>query len=871
MRLKPLLHAGSLLFALEGRVPRATMLWGTAGVWAALLFALPIADRLAPPWGVVTLDLVALWILTALSVKRLKDRGRSPWTLLAALVPVLGPLWLAVELYLRKGNEGANHYGDDPLDARVDYLTVEAKDPNVVEEVTRLFPTPVFATARPTSVEEVREALARTNGPISIGGGHFSMGGQVASPESLHLDMRAMNRVLRLDLEARTIRVQAGIRWCDIQRVIDPHGLSVSIMQTYANFTVGGSLSVNVHGRYVGLGPLILSVRSIALVLASGELVEASPTERPELFYGAIGGYGGLGVIVEAELALAQNARVERVAKKLPLAEYVEHFRRTVRDAEGAVFHNADLYVSDFRDVRAVTWVETKRPVTTKERLMPLKKVYPFESYFLWTMSELPLAGWRREHVIDPLYYLGRPVHHRNYEAGYDAGELEPPSRTHRTYVLQEYFVPIDELEPFVARMAEILRRHRVNVLNVSIRHALADPGSTLAWARQECFALVLYYKQRTRDNARNRVAVWTRELVGAALERGGTYYLPYQVHATPEQFHAAYPRANELFALKRELDPGYRFRNVLWDTYYAPTLEREEEPASPPSSDARSELRRVLAEPAWHDALYLFLQNVYRLYPEDRFHSLLEEAAAARADEEASYRYARERLGSIRPWLAPLTYAIPSLVKQKREMTRQTLALLGPRRRLTGCVEIGSTGRYVGHLRKHVAIDGEIVLVNDVAPTGGPVDVVERGQLPILGRFVPLDDYAPIPEEAIADASVDLVTCFIGLHHADPSRVEGFLASIVRVLRPGGLLVLRDHDVDSEAMRTFVSLIHTVFNLGLDAPWSVNAAEPRHFESIATWVERVEAAGLVDSGARLLQANDPSRNVLMAFTKEPA
>ena len=61
--------------------------------------------------------------------------------------------------------------------------------------------------------------------------------------------------------------VQAGARWCDIQRFIDPHGLSVKIMQTYANFTVGGALSVNCHGRYVGLGPLVLSVRAIRVVL----------------------------------------------------------------------------------------------------------------------------------------------------------------------------------------------------------------------------------------------------------------------------------------------------------------------------------------------------------------------------------------------------------------------------------------------------------------------------------------------------------------------------------------------------------------------------------------------------------------------------
>src|SRR6476469_7310956 len=159
----------------------------------------------------------------------------------------------------------------------------------IVNDVTRLNPVRVWAVATPTSTDEVVEAIRRSDGPISVGGGHFSMGGQTASPDSLHLDMRRMNSVLRFDPMARTIRVQAGIRWCDIQRFVDPHDLSVQIMQTYANFTVGGSLSVNVHGRYIGLGPLILSVRSIRLVMADGSMIDADPERNAEIFYGAIG------------------------------------------------------------------------------------------------------------------------------------------------------------------------------------------------------------------------------------------------------------------------------------------------------------------------------------------------------------------------------------------------------------------------------------------------------------------------------------------------------------------------------------------------------------------------------------------------------
>ncbi|HEV8695429.1 MAG TPA: FAD-binding protein [Lysobacter sp.] len=740
----------------------------------------------------------------------------------------------------------------------------------VVNDVTRLNPVRVWAVAVPTTIEEVQDAVRRAHGPISVGGGHFSMGGQTASPGSLHLDLRRLNRVLAFHPQERTIRVQAGIRWCDIQRFIDPHDLSVQIMQTYANFTVGGSLSVNVHGRYIGLGPLILSVRAIRLVLADGELVEATPTQNSELFYGAIGGYGGLGAIVEAELDLTDNARVQRGHACMPTRHYAHYFREHVRSDSDAVFHNADLYPPAYDQARAVTWRTTSNAVTVPHRLQPLRKHFPLHRYFFWAFTETFGGKWRRQHVLDRLLYLSRPVHWRNYEAGYDVAELEPATRKYRTYVLQEYFIPVGRFDEFVPRMAEILARHRVNAVNVSIRHAFADPGSLLAWAREEVFAFVLYYKQRTRSNAKARVAVWTRELIDAAIACGGTYYLPYQPHATPEQFHRAYPRASELFALKRRLDPDFRWRNVLWDTYYAPLLaEPMNDVSIPPAAvDPTSDFRAIYGNLRGNDDFYRFLQNIYRLYPEDRFHALIQETVQTHQGDEAIYRALQAKLPSIKPFLSELTYALPSLAKQKREMSRQTLELLGTRRSFDGYLEIGSTGRYVSDLRKHLQLRGDLVLVNDVAPGNSPVDIVERGGLRKLGRFVPLDDYAPIPANAVADASIELLTCYIGLHHAPLDRLDAFVASLHRAMRPGGLLILRDHDVTDDYMRALVSLAHAVFNAGLGTPWEVNARELRHFRTIDDWVEVLQRHGFSPVGPRLLQAHDPTINTLLAFQR---
>lgn len=443
----------------------------------------------------------------------------------------------------------------------------------VVNDVTGLNPVTVWAISKPRTVNEVVDAIRRTDGAVSVGGGHFSMGGQTASPGTLHLDMRELNQVVAFYPNEKVIRVQAGIRWCDIQRFVDPHDLAVKIMQTYANFTVGGALSVNCHGRYMGLGAVVMSVRAIKVVLADGSVQEASPESNAELFYAVIGGYNAVAVIVEAELSLADNVKVKRLARKMTAAEYIGHFKSKVRHFQDAVFHNADLYPPHYRKVRSVTWARTDEATTEPRRLQQGGESYPVNRYFVWAVTETPLGKWRREYLIDPLLYLFRKVHWRNFEAGYDVAELEPASRKHSTYVLQEYFIPVERFEEFVPKMAEILQRHRVNALNVSVRHAQQDPGTLLAWARGETFAFVLYYKQRTRDSAINRVAVWTRELIDAAIACGGAYYLPYQPHATNAQFHAAYPRAAELFALKRRLDPTFRFRNVLWDKYYAPTI----------------------------------------------------------------------------------------------------------------------------------------------------------------------------------------------------------------------------------------------------------------------------------------------------------
>jgi hypothetical protein len=268
-----------------------------------------------------------------------------------------------------------------------------------VNDVTTINPIQVSREIQPQSIEEIVDAIRSTHGPISIGGGRFSMGGQIGIENSLHIDMRKFNRVLNLDTVSKQVTVQPGIVWRDLQKTIDPFDLSIKIMQTYANFTVGGSVSVNCHGRYIGHGPIVSSVLAIKLVTATGELLIASRTENAEVFAAAIGGYGGLGVIVEVTLQLADNVKVERQVVEVLPDDYNNFFDNNIRNDEDVIFQNGDLYPPHFDLINSVAWKKTDKPLTDTVRVTPEGENYWLEALMMRVVSSGSFGKWMRRNL----------------------------------------------------------------------------------------------------------------------------------------------------------------------------------------------------------------------------------------------------------------------------------------------------------------------------------------------------------------------------------------------------------------------------------------------------------------------------------------
>jgi FAD/FMN-containing dehydrogenase len=440
-----------------------------------------------------------------------------------------------------------------------------------VSEVWSVPSDPEFAESQLRALLHRAHADHRT---VAIAGARHSMGGHTISADGIALDMQPFNH-MELDAGCRILRVGAGARWSEIIPYLDARGFAVAVMQSNNNFTVGGSLSVNCHGWQPNRPPIGSTVESLRLMKADGAVVRCSRTENAELFSLVLGGYGLFGMILDVELCVVPNERYRAEVEVVASDRYVGAFAEKVtgRTDAGLVYGRLcvvpgpktflrDAIMTVFRQApgKAEEMPALKSPGYTTLR----REVYRAQigndagKEERWKL-EKSLGNVVARHYFSRNQLLNEPV------------EVYQERNADRTDILHEYFVPPDRFEAFLERARAIIPRYPVDLMNVTIRNVLEDRDVFLRYADRDLFAFVMLFNQPRTQEADQHMEVCTRELIDAALECGGRYYLPYRLHATPAQLARAYPQAAAFFKRKRYYDRDEIFQNQFYTKYGRP------------------------------------------------------------------------------------------------------------------------------------------------------------------------------------------------------------------------------------------------------------------------------------------------------------
>src|SRR5262245_40501581 len=416
-------------------------------------------------------------------------------------------------------------------------------------------------------------AAARDNRPVCVGGARHSMGGQSLPRDGVAISLEAA--LCEPNEARRTYRVRGGTRWHEVIRALDPIGFSVAVMQSNHDFSVAGTLGANANGWPVPFGPFGSTVRAVRLMLADGSVVSCSRTDNAELFGLVIGGYGLFGIVLDVEVEMVANVLLVPTFERISAAEVAARVRAGGEDAAvNMAYGRLSIAAKGFLEEALLV---SYRPVLPPPRSLPFasgSNVYSFLSRQVYR-SQIGSdrgkeARWYAEAVVLSRAASRQPLT-RNAILNYPVSALAE-TNAGRTDILHEYFIPPERFDDFLKVCREIIPSSRRELLNVTLRHVEADRVSVLAYAPapSERIAAVMSFSQELTPEADRAMAAMTERLIAAVLAIEGTFYLPYRLHARPEQVRAAYPRVDEFIARKRHYDPQLRFRNLMWDKYFA-------------------------------------------------------------------------------------------------------------------------------------------------------------------------------------------------------------------------------------------------------------------------------------------------------------
>jgi FAD/FMN-containing dehydrogenase/NAD-dependent dihydropyrimidine dehydrogenase PreA subunit len=160
---------------------------------------------------------------------------------------------------------------------------------------------------QPKNAEEIKKVLGFANEKkvpvIPRGAASWGFGGVIPTNAGIVIDLSPFRKILYLNTAQKTITVEAGARWSDIDILAKKEGLCLMTYPSSKFSTVAGWIATGGYGinsfRY---GHLSNQIVSMTVITPSGESKKITPTD-PEFMY-FVSTEGGFGIIVEINLKL---------------------------------------------------------------------------------------------------------------------------------------------------------------------------------------------------------------------------------------------------------------------------------------------------------------------------------------------------------------------------------------------------------------------------------------------------------------------------------------------------------------------------------------------------------------------------------------
>lgn len=185
------------------------------------------------------------------------------------------------------------------------------------------------------------------------------------------VDISELHNVLRVDEPAGIAIVEPNVPMDQLVAATSRCGMVPPVVMEFPGITVGGGFAGSAgESSSFRYGYFDETVQSVEMILASGEVVNASKTENADLFKGAAGALGTLGIVTKLELRL-------RKAKKFVKVTYQSY--STIPEAIAAIQRETNLDHNDY--VEGLVFSRTSAAVITGQLTDDLPDKYQPQTF----------------------------------------------------------------------------------------------------------------------------------------------------------------------------------------------------------------------------------------------------------------------------------------------------------------------------------------------------------------------------------------------------------------------------------------------------------------------------------------------------------
>jgi len=446
----------------------------------------------------------------------------------------------------------------------------------IVDDVSMLNTTIVDKVFYPKCNKDIFKIIKLAhfnNKKIIARGERHSMGGHTITKDGYIIDTKFLNQI-NLDGKNMVVKVGPGVTWDKLIYYLNRHGYSPKTLQSYASFSVGGSVSVNIHG-ITNDDCLCESIKELELITSSAEIVVCSRSMNSELFSLVIGGYGLFGIIVNVTLEIVPNVCVTPKSKQLTINNFCQYYHKISNSKTNIKFARIDI--TNMKDITLYYFTKNNNTIHNLELdKSPNKMSIISQLLYKWL---LPIK-YVQKIRFNLENRLGKPLDMKKsqklsrnmvlYESAKPLSILYSPIiNLKKTHILQEFFIPEKYFIVWMKYLEKIFSEHNEPVLlNITIRYIKEDKTTFLKYATQNMFAFVFYYRINCTTKEDHLLKKIHNLLTNKSLELTGTFYLPYRHHYTKTQLKKSYPNITDFFVMKKKYDPYELFTNLWYENY---------------------------------------------------------------------------------------------------------------------------------------------------------------------------------------------------------------------------------------------------------------------------------------------------------------